>query len=142
MIPLILSSHIVEPLVRDLITKARDSVRNPDDHKLVDDTAHAADKLRVPLAHIKHAIDPNSYDRPVEGAGAETKRALAELREALKSGDPERIRQALQNLKDAMARYNGVASDASDNYAKSDPKKKNLMDEALKNFREVAGVCS
>jgi hypothetical protein len=93
------------------------------------------------LAHIKHAIDPSSYDRPVEGEGAETKRALAELQEALKSGDPERIRQALQNLKDAMARYNGVATDAADKYGKTDPKKKNVMNEALNNFREAATVC-
>jgi len=86
---------------------------------------------------MKHAIDPTSYDRPVEGAGAETKRALAELRDALKTGDPEQIRKALQNLRDAMAKYNGTATDAADNIGKRDPRKKNLMDAALGNFKAV-----
>jgi len=44
----------------------------------------------------------------------------------------------LKNLKDAMAKYNGKATDAADNIGKANPRKRNLMDAALGNFRAIA----
>lgn len=60
-----------------------------------------------------------------EGAGADVKKALQELRDAIASGDKQRIRDALQNLKNAMARYNGQAEDLT--AKKSDPRKKEVL---------------
>eukprot|EP01126_Amoeba_proteus_P065312 TRINITY_DN9267_c0_g1_i2.p1 TRINITY_DN9267_c0_g1~~TRINITY_DN9267_c0_g1_i2.p1 ORF type:complete len:807 (+),score=247.18 TRINITY_DN9267_c0_g1_i2:486-2906(+) len=130
--------------MRDFITKARDAVRNPEDTWLVDETQHAADKMKLPLTQIKYLMDPVPYDRPVESAGGQTKKAMADLREAIKTGNSENIRNALQDLRDAMAKYNQQAEEATEKLKDRDPKKKDLvMDELCKfknNMRDVQAL--
>lgn len=89
----------------------------------MDRTADIKDRLKAPLADLKEAFDPTAKDRIVrnipgngyrtlidvvsqaEGAGAAVKKAMEELRLANQSGDPERIRNALAALREALDRY-------------------------------------
>jgi len=83
---------------------------------------------------MKEALDPPGYQRPVEGAGGDVKRALQELRDAIASGDKDRIRDALQKLKDAMNKYNGQAETLT--AKKDDPRKRAILNDAIENLKD------
>eukprot|EP01128_Nolandella_sp_AFSM9_P008029 TRINITY_DN45_c1_g1_i1.p1 TRINITY_DN45_c1_g1~~TRINITY_DN45_c1_g1_i1.p1 ORF type:complete len:1121 (+),score=413.38 TRINITY_DN45_c1_g1_i1:168-3365(+) len=113
----------IRPGIKDFIAAAREAVKNPDDRKLVDQTADVLNRLKKPIADLKEAFDPQSRDRLIEGAGAAVKRALEALRKANESGDPKAIREALQDLKEALAYYNGLINGTVDDLADTGRKK-------------------
>lgn len=121
------------PLMKTYIQTARESMKNPEDSNLVEAANNAAERLRVPLYEMKKIIDQDGKDRDVEAAGAEVKRCLAELKDALASGDKDRIREALENLRNAMDRYNNMANDHTEKV--EDPHKKRALGDALKDVR-------
>jgi len=121
-------------LMKNYIQSARESMKNPDDGNLVDAASSAADRLRVPLAQMKRIIDQDAKDREIEAIGAEVKKAMADLKDAIASGNKDKIREALEKLKDAMNRYNRLAGDHTRNT--DDPHKKRALEHALKDVNE------
>jgi len=93
---------------------------------MADQVNDVADRMKHPLAQLKRALHPDPYDRNPEEAGAAVKRALEGLRKALDNGDPEQIRKALNNLRDALGKYNDATGDAAKHHP--DPRKRNLLD--------------
>jgi len=125
---------MLAPLMKNYIQSARESMKNPDDGNLVDAASSAADRLRVPLAQMKRIIDQDAKDREIEAIGAEVKKAMADLKDAIASGNKDKIREALEKLKDAMNRYNRLAGDHTRNT--DDPHKKRALEHALKDVNE------
>jgi len=76
-------------------------------------------------------------DRSPEAAGAAVKKALENLRNAMKTGDPETIRRALDDLRDALGRYNDIAGQTTKNV--KDPKKRELLDRQGDDLNELLG---
>jgi uncharacterized protein (DUF2267 family) len=124
----------IGPLMKDFLQRDRDAVKNPDDSDAVDQANAAADRMRVPLSAMKRLMDEDAHDREVEQLGAEVKKAMADVRDALKSGDKEKTRDALGKLKDALARYNKKADEVTDNHP--NPHKKRALEKAVGDLRD------
>jgi len=103
---------------------------------LADQVNDIADRMKHPLAQLKRQLHADPYDRRPEGAGAAVKRALEALRKALDGGDPDQIRNALNNLRDAMGKYNDAAKDAAAHHG--DPRKRHLLDDEAKKLGDLA----
>jgi len=89
------------------------------------------------LADLKRAVEPKPYDRSPEAAGAAVKKALENLRNAMKTGDPDIIRRAVGDLKDALDRYNDIIGQTTKQI--QDPKKRALLDEDGNELKELLG---
>jgi len=126
----------IKPQLNDLLAKAKDITQNPrpGGHDELNDIAN---RLKGPLAALKKALEPKSYDRDPEVAGAAVKKALDNLRNAMKTGDPEKIRNALDNLKGALDHYNNVTKDAAKGIP--DPRKKAILDRENDHINELLG---
>jgi hypothetical protein len=124
----------IGPLMKDFLQRARDAVKNPDDSDAVDQANAAADRMRAPLVAMKRLMDEDAHDREVEQLGAEVKKAMADVRDAIKSGDKEKTRDALGKLKDALARYNKKADEVTDNHP--NPHKKRALEKAVGDLRD------
>lgn len=57
----------LQPLMRDAVAKAKESVLNPDNGHKADEAHDAINAMRVPLHRMKEILDPPGYQRPVEG---------------------------------------------------------------------------
>jgi len=124
----------IAPLMKDFLQRARDAVKNPDDSDAVDQANAAADRMRAPLTAMKKLMDEDAHDREVEQLGAEVKKAMADVRDAIKSGDKEKTRDALGRLKDALARYNKKADDVTDSHP--NPHKKRALEKAVGDLKD------
>jgi len=129
----------IGPLMKDFLQRARDAVKNPDDSDAVDQANAAADRMRAPLVAMKRLMDEDAHDREVEQLGAEVKKAMADVRDAIKSGDKEKTRDALGKLKDALARYNKKADEVTDNHP--NPHKKRALEKSCRRFKRQSPRC-
>jgi len=111
----------IKPALKDLLTKAKEVSQNPNRPGAHDELNDIANRVKAPLAELKKALEPNSYDRDPERHGAAVKKALENLRNAMKTGDPEKIRKAVDDLKDALDKYNDAIRNVGNNI--KDPKK-------------------
>eukprot|EP01125_Pyxidicula_operculata_P001205 TRINITY_DN11143_c0_g1_i1.p1 TRINITY_DN11143_c0_g1~~TRINITY_DN11143_c0_g1_i1.p1 ORF type:complete len:1114 (+),score=420.43 TRINITY_DN11143_c0_g1_i1:88-3429(+) len=125
----------LQPGLVDLIKTAAEARQNPnkDYSNQMNDIAN---RMKDPLSQLKKTIDPKPYDRRPEGAGAAVKKALENLRKALDGGNPQEIRKALDDLRNAMGKYNDAAAEAAKNI--DDPRKKALLDKEAQELRELA----
>jgi uncharacterized protein (UPF0305 family) len=127
----------IKPALKDLLTKAKEVSQNPNRPGAHDELNDIANRVKAPLAQLKKALEPNSYDRDPEVLGAAVKKALENLRNAVKTGDPEKIRKAVDDLRDALDKYNDAINNVSRNV--KDPKKKALLDNAGGDIKELLG---
>jgi hypothetical protein len=74
------------PLMKNYIQASRDALKNTEDPNLVEAANSAAERLRAPLAQMKKIIDQDAKDREIEAVGAEVKKAMADLKDAIASG--------------------------------------------------------
>jgi len=126
----------ITPQLNDLLQKAKDITQNPRPGGN-DELNDIANRLKGPLAALKKALEPKSYDRNPEAAGAAVKKALENLRNAMKTGDPEKVRRALNDLREAMDNYNNITKDVAKDI--KDPRKKNLLDRENDGLNELLG---
>jgi len=127
----------IRPGLKDLLQKAKEVQQNPNRPGVHDELNDVANRLRAPLADLKKAIEPKSFDRSPEAAGAAVKKALENLRNAMNTGDPETIRRALDDLRDALGRYNDITGQTAKNV--KDPKKRELLDKDGDELIELLG---
>jgi len=127
----------IRPGLKDLLQKAKEVSQNPNRPGAHDELNDIANRLKAPLAEIKRSIDNKPMDRSAEAAGAAVKKALENLRNAKNTGDPETIRRALDDLRDALGRYNDIAGQTAK--AIKDPKKRELLDKRGDDINELLG---
>jgi len=127
----------LRPGLKDLLQKAKEVQQNPNRPGAHDELNDIANRLKAPLANLKKAVEPKSFDRSPESAGAAVKKALENLRNAMKTGDPETIRKALGDLKDALDNYNDIINQTAKNV--KDPRKRELLDIPANELQELAG---
>lgn len=125
----------IRPAFKDMLLAAKEAAQNPDKPGVYDKVNDIAEKMKNPLADLKRKMHPDPYDRSPEAAGAAVKAALGNLRKALDSGDPEQIRKALDDLRNAMGKYNDAAVDAANKHP--DPRKRDLLGKDADQFKDL-----
>lgn len=123
--------------MKQLITKARDSLADPSNPEMIHEVIRIADRLVLPITEIKLVLDPNTPHRTEEAAGAAVKGALAELAEVKKSGDKARIQAALKDLRESMDRYNSIVSGSVGQRGAKKP----VVTKSLDSLQDVILVC-
>jgi hypothetical protein len=67
---------ILKSGLKDLLQKAKEITQNPNKPGAQDELNDIANRLKAPLADLKRTIEPKSFDRSPEAAGASVKKAL------------------------------------------------------------------
>eukprot|EP01124_Arcella_intermedia_P015336 TRINITY_DN2182_c0_g1_i1.p1 TRINITY_DN2182_c0_g1~~TRINITY_DN2182_c0_g1_i1.p1 ORF type:complete len:1140 (+),score=347.38 TRINITY_DN2182_c0_g1_i1:380-3421(+) len=127
----------IKPGLKELLQKVKEYQAHPEKPGLFDELNDVANRLKAPLADLKKAVEPKSFDRSPEAAGAAVKKALENLRKAMNSGDPEAVRRALDDLRDALGKYNDVADSTIKQI--QDPKKKQMLEGDVDELKELLG---
>eukprot|EP01123_Difflugia_compressa_P010123 TRINITY_DN3607_c0_g1_i1.p1 TRINITY_DN3607_c0_g1~~TRINITY_DN3607_c0_g1_i1.p1 ORF type:complete len:1066 (-),score=312.92 TRINITY_DN3607_c0_g1_i1:83-2947(-) len=127
----------MKPALKDFLQKAKELQQKPLKPGIHDELNDIANRIKAPLAEFKKVVDPKPLDRDPEAAGFAVKRALENLRNAKNTGDPEAIRKALDDLRDALGHYNDIIDNVSKKVP--DPKKRALLDDELGELKELVG---
>jgi len=131
------ADEAIRPQVDELIRKAADAMKNPNDRNKAAAVENLVPQMKRPLAEFRKEVRPQQDDVLTnENHGAGVKDAQAKLREALVNGDPEKIKRAVDNLKKALGQYNDHARAMVD--STPNPNKKAYLDDKLADLESTS----
>eukprot|EP01120_Amphizonella_sp_Union-15-10_P015102 TRINITY_DN7654_c0_g1_i4.p1 TRINITY_DN7654_c0_g1~~TRINITY_DN7654_c0_g1_i4.p1 ORF type:complete len:653 (-),score=205.77 TRINITY_DN7654_c0_g1_i4:90-2048(-) len=91
----------VKDLIADTVNKAKESLQEPNNPDKKKRVKEAADRLRYPLAQAKNQWVPEPAKEAAEKV-AKAKADVADVKDALRGGDPNKLKDAIAKLGDSL----------------------------------------